>query len=811
MQTLSTIKTKFSTLILLAGLVCGSLLSLLLWLDISSLLYRALAWISFGALALLSLAFLRCAARRSFILLAALASAAIIYLFPQLFGPACNGMPIAFAGKPGCEKICEEDCQGWDAEGQCSWSKKTCWWECPPEDQPPTISASLVCSQWGQSNWCVGNETLSLTASDPQGATLQISINIAGDDTTCPNGTSCSIPLPNGSGTINYLVQSMTTLTASGSTSWKRDTISPQINGSLSGTKGSNDWYVSNPVISASATDSISGLAVLDYSLDNAGYIVYSGPITLPDGAHTMTLRARDRAGNQNTTTQLINVDTTTPLIDLSVNGTPGANDWYVSDILVSGAGSDSTSGLASFEYAVDGGAWTPYTDPLPYSEGQRAVQFRAADQAGNTIVTPMQTYMVDTSTPSLNLALSGTPGTNGWYTSNVQAVPSASDSVSGLALLEYALDGGEWTTYTNTLTFTDGIHTLGLRAFDAAGNLNQQEQKIYVDTITPQIKLPVDGTPGAGGWYISNIQVNASSSDGGSGISAFEYSLDDGAWTSYINLLPYAEGQYRLAFRAIDMAGNVTITPAQNLWVDTTPPEIQMPDTLKPGRTEYYKVLDAGSEVGGTRVVIQDGQERYPKVAWGDGELKAVFTGEIFWDGRFADGIVAPAGDYYVTVKAHDQAGNESEATSVITVANSLLTYLIPPYTPPSVTAPDVPAIPPVLPSPEATFGGETVIEPIVPQSSTLSTESQPANLPASNPSTTNLPTSTIVWGSIAAAALGAVAAEAVQKKSFGGEAVSALSRRTEPVEVAVEASTVEFTAEPITNVSTANLPTTP
>jgi len=775
-------------------------------------------------------------------------------------------------------------------------------------NQPPATDAKVTCSQRGQNGWCVGNETLSLEASDPQDEVIQISGSVAGNSFSCGKGlTSCNISLPNGSGTINYLVRSMTTLTDSGTTSWKQDTSSPQIDGLVNGTKGNANWYISDVLLSASASDATSGLVGFDYSLDNAAYTAYTAPITFSDGAHTLNLRATDLAGNQNVTTQSINVDTITPvmdlslsgtpgsndwytsnaqvmatandsgsglvsleyaldggawtnyigalttsaslsasitdgaynlsvraidaagnvtqndqqikvdttmpLIDLSINGTPGAAGWYVSDIQVSGAGSDLVSGPASFEYAVDGDAWTAYTDPLPYSEGQRNVQFRATDQAGNTTITPAQAYMVDTSAPSLNLALSGKPGTNGWYRSNVLAAPSADDLVSGLALFEYALDGGAWTTYNSALTLPDGIHTLGLRAFDAAGNLNQQEQKIYVDTITPLIKLPVNGTPGAGGWYISNIQVNASSADSGSGLASFEYSLDDGAWTPYINPLPYAQGQYRLNFRAKDMAGNITTTPAQDLWVDTTPPEIQMPEALEPGETANYTILDAGSGVGGARVVIQDGQERYPKVAWDDGELAASFTGEIYWDGRFANGTVAPADDYFVTVKAHDQAGNESQQTMTVTVENSLFTYLILSYVHPEIAAPVLPEVSPVLPSPEANFGGETVIEPAVPQSEMGPvTDSQSTNLPIAN-----FPTTNILWGVIAAAALGAVAAETIQKKSFGGEVNQVSSTQTSTITSggltvsAGAAETINFSAPPVTNLPTANIPTTP
>jgi hypothetical protein len=113
------------------------------------------------------------------------------------------------------------------------------------------------------------------------------------------------------------------------------------------------------------------------------------------------------------------------------------------------------------------------------------------------------------------------------------------------------------------------------------------------VDATTPLIKLSVNGTQGAGGWYFSNIQVNASSADSGSGLASFEYSLNDNAWTAYTSPLPYSEGQRSVQFRATDQAGNTTVTPVQAYFVDMTPPEIDLSDALKPGVTEYYKILD--------------------------------------------------------------------------------------------------------------------------------------------------------------------------------------------------------------------------
>jgi hypothetical protein len=142
------------------------------------------------------------------IILAAFISASIVFLFPQLFEPVCGGISGALAVK-NCKKTdCVFVCKKYE-NGECVSGGEECQWECEPDDLPPTISAGITCSQWGQNGWCAGAETLNLTASDPQGKTVQISGSVGGVPFACPNGqTFCSVPLPNGSGTINYLVTS---------------------------------------------------------------------------------------------------------------------------------------------------------------------------------------------------------------------------------------------------------------------------------------------------------------------------------------------------------------------------------------------------------------------------------------------------------------------------------------------------------------------------------------------------------------------------------------------------------------------------
>jgi hypothetical protein len=406
--------------------------------------------------------------------------------------------------------------------------------------RPPSISGRVICDQWGQNGWCVGNEeTLSLTASDPQSEAVQISGSVAGNPFTCPKRqTSCSFPLPNGSGTIKYMVRSVTTLTDAGSTSWALDNTAPQINGSLNGTPGNNNWFISNTTVSASAVDGTSGLAVFEYSLDNAAYTAYTAPISFSDGAHTLAFRAVDLAGNQNTTTQSVNVDTITPVMDISLSGTPGLNDWYTSNVLVTASANDSGSGLSSLEYAIDGSGWTGYTGAhvastslsAELSDGAHSLSVRAVDAAGNVTQSDQQ-IKVDTTTPLIDLSVNGAPGSNGWYVSDIQVNGVSSDAWSGLASFEYAVNGGAWTPYTDPLLYTEGQRNVQFRAIDQAGNTTITPPQAYlVDTSTPSLNLALSGAPGTNGWYKSNVQAATSANDSVSGLVLIEYAIDGGA-----------------------------------------------------------------------------------------------------------------------------------------------------------------------------------------------------------------------------------------------------------------------------------------
>jgi cytochrome c len=66
--------------------------------------------------------------------------------------------------------------------------------------------------------------------------------------------------------------------------------------------------------------------------------------------------RVTDQAGNISTASIRLQIDTTAPKLVLSLSGTSGKNNWYVSNVTSEASVSDATSGMALTEYRVDAG-----------------------------------------------------------------------------------------------------------------------------------------------------------------------------------------------------------------------------------------------------------------------------------------------------------------------------------------------------------------------------------------------------------------------------------------------------------------------
>ena len=232
----------------------------------------------------------------------------------------------------------------------------------------------------------------------------------------------------------------------------------------------------------------------------------------------------------------------------LYLQGTPGATPATVSTAIVNGA----TTGKVG-----NRGSGSP--DRLLYS---------LIGQPPPPDTTPPETTI--TSGPANNSTTTTSSSTFGF-----------SSSESG-STFECQDDAGAWTVCTSPSVrgpFANGSHSFGVRARDAAGNVDptpaQRSYTINVDTTPPETTItsgPADGST----TTTATSSFGFSSSESG---STFECQDDAGAWTACTSPSargPLANGSHSFGVRARDAAGNVDPTPAQRTYtvdVATPPP----------------------------------------------------------------------------------------------------------------------------------------------------------------------------------------------------------------------------------------------
>ena len=146
----------------------------------------------------------------------------------------------------------------------------------------------------------------------------------------------------------------------------------------------------------APATD---GPSSLSYGWDWA-----SG--SMDEGTWSPRLTVQDHSGLSNTSTLFIGIDRTGPTVCAVTVGDGGA--WQQStEVSITGlltqADDGQGSGVASVDYAVNGGAWTTTTSDtldLTFTEGTHSLTLRATDRVGNTGANSTVTVRVDQTAP---------------------------------------------------------------------------------------------------------------------------------------------------------------------------------------------------------------------------------------------------------------------------------------------------------------------------------------------------------------------------------------------------------------------------
>ncbi|MFJ8826763.1 OmpL47-type beta-barrel domain-containing protein [Streptomyces sp. NPDC102467] len=266
--------------------------------------------------------------------------------------------------------------------------------------------------------------------------------------------------------------------------------------------------------------------------------------------------------------------DTTAPETSAKAEGQTNADGAFVGSASVSIAATDAGSGVDKIEYALDGGAYTPYTAAVVVDQvGTHTLKYKATDKAGNAAAEKSLDFTVvapdtnDTTAPETSATVTGDKDDTGAYVGMATVTVSASDTGSGVNTVEYALGAdGAWQPYTAPVMVHDpGTYTVRYRAADKAGNAAAEKSVGFSvvappvkDTTPPSVSLAVGGDKNSDGAYINNAKLTVTATDDESGVDKVEYSLDGGPYLAYTApVVVDRVGAHSVAYRASDKAGN--------------------------------------------------------------------------------------------------------------------------------------------------------------------------------------------------------------------------------------------------------------
>ncbi|MER6113232.1 OmpL47-type beta-barrel domain-containing protein [Streptomyces hirsutus] len=286
------------------------------------------------------------------------------------------------------------------------------------------------------------------------------------------------------------------------------DTTAPEATAEVTGTQNTEGAYVGSASVAVEATDEGSGVDRIEYAIGADGaWQPYTAPVVVDQvGTHTVRYRALDKAGNVSAVKSVEfavvapqSDDTTAPETSATVAGEKNPDGAYIDMATVTVSASDTGSGVNTIEYAVGSGAWQTYGGPvMVHQVGTHTVRYRATDKAGNVSAVKSVGFTVvaappqDTTPPVTGVNVEGSKNSDGAYVGSAKVTVSATDAHgSGVAGIEYSLDGGPYLAYTQpVIVDRAGRHTVAYRASDKAGNTSAP-LTVSFTVVTGQVPAP--------------------------------------------------------------------------------------------------------------------------------------------------------------------------------------------------------------------------------------------------------------------------------------------------------------------------------
>ncbi|WP_276309813.1 Ig-like domain-containing protein [Limnohabitans planktonicus] len=320
--------------------------------------------------------------------------------------------------------------------------------------------------------------------------------------------------------------------------------------------------------------------ATLQYSVDG---LAWGSTFAAGEGSNTVQARVVDAAGNAGAASTLtFTVDTfiSTPTLTLVTDtGTPGDKVTIDGSLNVPGsAGGSAIESGAVVEYSTNGTSWT---NTYSAAEGNNTVYARVTDQAGNSAVSDMLTFVLNTKagtfTAGLN-NLSNSGSLNDLITRQDTPVISGTGAVGDRIrvtmpgtneVLDAVVDiNGLWSV-TPSLTISTG-NVLVARTLQAGSSVDSTiSLAVIIDKIaaSPTVSLLCDSGTSSSDKIttVGNLNIGQIESD-----AVLEYSTDGSTWGSTFTA---QEGLNTVQVRQTDKADNISTPTVFSFTLDTQVP----------------------------------------------------------------------------------------------------------------------------------------------------------------------------------------------------------------------------------------------
>lgn len=481
----------------------------------------------------------------------------------------------------------------------------------------------------GVGGWFVGPVTARAEATDDRDLRVAISVAVDGapEETTTDVRRVDTVVRQDGSHTVTArAADAAGNVSPEATASFRIDATAPAVTATVD--EGARS-------VSATATDAGSGLAGVEYALDDPlQWKPYTAAVAAPDlERHVVYVRATDAAGNvSNPTAVTVPRSPDAPLTgNIALYATPtasSASGWAP----VGGVNDGSTTGTPWGTWPRVGEQWVQLTWDRAVTVDRASVQFArdAADDANAGLIPPRS-----------------------W-------------------VLQYRDDSGAWKDVTTSDTYgrssdaANEVHfaaveTTAVRALmqswgaaESQGSAGIAEFEVWAaadqppgDTTPPTLDFEAASPAPASGWYREAVRVAATVTDDTDPSPAVRVRIDGGAWTPLTDdFRVTGDGTHLVEAEAVDAAGNVSSRIARTVKIDGAAPTVTTVVTQEASGPVVEVV--AADELSGVETIERRVDETWVALA----------------DGRVA--LPSGGGTVPVVLRASDVAGNTSDALTV-------------------------------------------------------------------------------------------------------------------------------------------------